>query len=142
MTAVAVELLPDPPAPQDAPDPDAVTLVADTDKLMTMCSCAADALTLAGGSLAHTDWMPDNILIAHGRAWLVDWAWPTPPARGRSTGASEFYQVISKVSWLEAMVEYDRLRQEPLPRALGSSMNAGATSCLGAGLAPGACDLP
>ena len=54
MTAVAVELLPDPPAPQDAPDPDAVTLVADTDKLMTMCSCAADALTLAGGSLAHT----------------------------------------------------------------------------------------
>jgi thiamine kinase-like enzyme len=48
---------------------------------MTMCSCAADdpadALTLAGGSLAHTDWMPDNVLIAEGRAWLVDWAWPT-----------------------------------------------------------------
>ena len=21
--------------------------------------------------------MPDNILIAEGRAWLVDWAWPT-----------------------------------------------------------------
>jgi len=99
MTAVAVELLPAPPAP-DTPDPGAIEIIADTDKLMTMCSCAADdpadALTLAGGSLAHTDWMPDNILIAHGRAWLVDWAWRTPPARGRSTGASEFYQVISK----------------------------------------------
>jgi hypothetical protein len=37
----------------------------------------ADALALAGGSPAHTDWMPDNVLIADGRAWLVDWAWPT-----------------------------------------------------------------
>jgi hypothetical protein len=43
MTAVAVELLPAPPATQDAPDPDAITLVADTDKLMTMCSCAASS---------------------------------------------------------------------------------------------------
>ena len=41
--AVAVELLPAPPAPQDAPDPDAIALVADTDKLMTMCSCAASS---------------------------------------------------------------------------------------------------
>ncbi len=45
MTAVAVELLPAPPAPQDAADPDAITLVADTDKLMTMCSCAASRCT-------------------------------------------------------------------------------------------------
>ena len=43
MTAVAVELLLAPPAPQDAPDPDAITLVADTDKLMTMYSCAASS---------------------------------------------------------------------------------------------------
>jgi hypothetical protein len=43
MTAVAVELLPGPPPPQDAPDPDAVTLVADTDKLMTMCSRSASS---------------------------------------------------------------------------------------------------
>jgi hypothetical protein len=43
MTAVAVDLFPGPPAPQDTPDPDAVTLVADTDKLMTMCSCAASS---------------------------------------------------------------------------------------------------
>jgi hypothetical protein len=43
MTAVAVELLPSPPPPQDAPDPDAVTLVADSDKLMTMCSRSASS---------------------------------------------------------------------------------------------------
>jgi CDGSH-type Zn-finger protein len=43
MTGVAVELLPALPAPQDTPDPDAIILVADTDKLMTMCSCAASS---------------------------------------------------------------------------------------------------
>ena len=51
MTAVTVELLTRPPA-TDAPagpaappafDPDAVEYVADTDKLMTMCSCAASS---------------------------------------------------------------------------------------------------
>jgi len=42
MTAVAVELLPAPPAP-DTPDPDAVEIIADTDKLMTMCSCSASS---------------------------------------------------------------------------------------------------
>ncbi len=47
------------------------------DRWKTYTDDPADALTLAGGSLAHTDWMPDNILIADGRAWLVDWAWPT-----------------------------------------------------------------
>jgi hypothetical protein len=47
------------------------------DRWKTYTDDPADALTLAGGSLTHTDWMPDNVLIAHGRAWLVDWAWPT-----------------------------------------------------------------
>jgi len=42
MTAVAVELLPAPPAP-DKLDPDAVQLTANTDKLMTMCSCSASS---------------------------------------------------------------------------------------------------
>ena len=42
MTAVAVELLPAPPAPSTL-DPDAVELAADTDKLMTMCSCNASS---------------------------------------------------------------------------------------------------
>src|SRR5882724_8203784 len=42
MTAVAVELLPAPPAP-DTLDPDAVELIADTDKLMVMCSCSSSS---------------------------------------------------------------------------------------------------
>ena len=42
MTAVAVELLPAPPAP-DTPDPGAIEIITDTDKLMTMCSCAASS---------------------------------------------------------------------------------------------------
>lgn len=36
-----------------------------------------DAGVLAGPSLIHTDWMPDNVIISGGRAWLVDWAWAT-----------------------------------------------------------------
>ena len=47
------------------------------DRWKTYTDDPADALTFAGGSLAHTDWMPDNVLISGGRAWLVDWAWPT-----------------------------------------------------------------
>jgi len=48
MTAVTVELLTRPPAEADtmepdtnALDPNAVEYAADTDKLMTMCGCAA-----------------------------------------------------------------------------------------------------
>lgn len=45
MTAVAVELLTRPPAPardtQAVLGPDAVDFVADTDNLLTMCSCSA-----------------------------------------------------------------------------------------------------
>jgi hypothetical protein len=52
MTAVAVELLTRPPESGTAPvprpalpelAPDAVELVADSDKLMTMCSCSASS---------------------------------------------------------------------------------------------------
>jgi hypothetical protein len=42
VTAVAVELLPAPPAP-DTHDQDAVEIIADTDKLMTMCACSASS---------------------------------------------------------------------------------------------------
>ena len=47
-------------------------------RMRTYVSDPADALVLAGRSLTHTDWMPDNVLISRGRAWLVDWAWATP----------------------------------------------------------------
>ena len=46
MTAVAVELLTRRPAPGAGPDtvpaldPDAIEVIADTDKLMTMCNCS------------------------------------------------------------------------------------------------------
>jgi hypothetical protein len=30
-----------------------------------------------GDALLHTDFAPDNVLIAGGRARLIDWAWPT-----------------------------------------------------------------
>jgi hypothetical protein len=51
MTAVAVELLTRPPEQADVPDagtltalaPDAVEFVADTDNLLTMCSCSASS---------------------------------------------------------------------------------------------------
>lgn len=36
-----------------------------------------DAQVLAGTTLLHTDWMPDNVIISGGRAWLIDWAWAT-----------------------------------------------------------------
>lgn len=32
----------------------------------------------AGSMLTHSDWTPDNVLMSpSGRAWLIDWAWPT-----------------------------------------------------------------
>ncbi|WP_217709723.1 phosphotransferase [Amycolatopsis sp. Hca4] len=37
----------------------------------------ADLALLAGEHLLHTDLNPNNVLISDGRAWLVDWAWPT-----------------------------------------------------------------
>jgi hypothetical protein len=51
MTAVAIELLTRPPESADVPDagtlpalePDAVEFVADTDTLLTMCSCSGSS---------------------------------------------------------------------------------------------------
>ena len=51
MTAVAVELLTRPPEPGGMPEPDtlpalapdAVEFIADTDTLLTMCSCSASS---------------------------------------------------------------------------------------------------
>ena len=49
-------------------------------RLKTYVDEPGDAVIFAGTTLTHTDWMPDNVLISHGRAWLVDWAWATPGA--------------------------------------------------------------
>ena len=49
-------------------------------RLRTYVDDPADGLIFAGQHLTHTDWMPDNVLISGGRAWLVDWAWATPGA--------------------------------------------------------------
>jgi phosphotransferase family enzyme len=49
-------------------------------RLRTYVDDPADALVFAGQALTHTDWMPDNVLISQGRAWLIDWAWATPAA--------------------------------------------------------------
>jgi hypothetical protein len=40
-----------------------------------------------GNSLLHTDYAPDNVLIAGERARLVDWAWPTRGAAWIDPGA-------------------------------------------------------
>ena len=37
-----------------------------------------EAQIFAGSTLTHSDLMPDNVLVEPGgRAWLIDWAWPT-----------------------------------------------------------------
>lgn len=41
----------------------------------------------AGDALLHTDFAPDNFLIADGHARLVDWAWPTRGAAWIDPGA-------------------------------------------------------
>lgn len=40
----------------------------------------SDAEVFGGSTLAHTDWIPTNILVSDGQAWLIDWAWATPGA--------------------------------------------------------------
>jgi hypothetical protein len=47
-------------------------------RLRTYVDDPADGLIFTGQHLTHTDWMPDNVLISPGRAWLVDWAWAAP----------------------------------------------------------------
>ncbi|SHL20042.1 hypothetical protein [Actinacidiphila paucisporea] len=40
-----------------------------------------------GDALPHTGFAPDNVLIAGGRARLIDWAWPTRGAAWIDPGA-------------------------------------------------------
>ncbi|MFJ4713146.1 phosphotransferase family protein [Streptomyces sp. NPDC088785] len=41
----------------------------------------------SGDTLLHTDFAPDNVLVADGRARLIDWAWPTRGAAWIDPGA-------------------------------------------------------
>lgn len=41
----------------------------------------------SGNTLLHTDFAPDNVLVADGRARLIDWAWPTRGAAWIDPGA-------------------------------------------------------
>lgn len=59
-------------APAD-PDP----LKRAEDRWKSYVEDPGDELAFAGTALTHTDWAPDNILIAPDRPWLIDWAWPT-----------------------------------------------------------------
>src|SRR5262249_39984082 len=47
-------------------------------RMRTYVADPAEGLIFAGRALTHTDWMPDNVLVSGGRAWLVDWAWGVP----------------------------------------------------------------
>lgn len=38
---------------------------------------SGQARMLEGASLLHTDFAPDNLLLAGERAWIIDWAWLT-----------------------------------------------------------------
>lgn len=60
----------------DVPDGHGPVKYAD-DRWKGYVSDPADAELLAGTALIHTDWMPDNVLVSDGRAWLIDWAWAT-----------------------------------------------------------------
>jgi hypothetical protein len=53
-----------------------------------------DLALLAGGTIAHTDMRPENIIVSDGRAWLVDWAWAAQGA--------PFIDVGPAVLWLIA----------------------------------------
>jgi len=52
-----------------------ITQAREAAALRTYVDDRDDAAIFAGTTLAHTDWMPDNVLISRDRAWLVDWAW-------------------------------------------------------------------
>jgi hypothetical protein len=58
-----------------------------------------------GDALLHTDFAPDNVLIAGGRARLVDWAWPTRGAAWIDPGAIAL-RLMQAGHPVEAAIEY------------------------------------
>jgi hypothetical protein len=58
-----------------APLPTTVGLKSMSQRMSAHVTDPADVQFFEGGTLLHTDWKPDNVLIADGHARLVDWAW-------------------------------------------------------------------
>jgi hypothetical protein len=58
-----------------------------------------------GAALLHTDFAPDNVLIAGGRARLIDWAWPTRGAAWIDPGALAL-RLMEAGHPVEAAVEF------------------------------------
>jgi len=64
---------------------------------------------LRGQHLLHTDLRPDNILIDAGRAWIIDWAWPTlgaawvDPARLALWLIAEGHTTVAAETWLRTL---------------------------------------
>jgi len=66
------------------------------DRWKTWVADPGDALAFAGPALTHTDWAPDNVLIAPDRSWLIDWAWPTLGAAWTDPGC---WRSSHRASW-------------------------------------------
>ena len=58
-----------------------------------------------GDALLHTDFAPDNVLIAGGRARLIDWAWPTRGAAWIDPGALAL-RLLEAGHPVEAAIEF------------------------------------
>jgi hypothetical protein len=59
------------------PCPDLPQLKRAEQRWAAHVECPDDLALLAGETLLHTDYSPDNVLIHGSYARLVDWAWPT-----------------------------------------------------------------
>lgn len=57
--------------------PDPVPFKRAEDRFKTYVDDPAVLSAFHGRTLQHTDWVPQNVLVAADRPYLIDWAWPT-----------------------------------------------------------------
>lgn len=57
--------------------PDPVPFKRAEDRFKTYVDDQAVLSAFHGRTLQHTDWVPQNVLVAADRPYLIDWAWPT-----------------------------------------------------------------
>lgn len=55
--------------------PVGIELRSMSERMSSYVTDPGDARFFEGRALLHTDWKPDNVLVADGRARIVDWAW-------------------------------------------------------------------